>query len=55
MTAYIMTIGGGICLTMGGIALCYRLFLSAAGWFTVCIVLVVLAYLKVKKNVRKRR
>lgn len=54
MTAYLMTIGGGICLTLGGMALCYGLFLSAAGWFTVGIVLLVLAYLKAKKKRGKK-
>jgi len=53
MTAYIMTISGAICLSMGSMALCYRLFLSATGWFTTGIVLVVLAYLKAKKVWKK--
>jgi len=54
MTAYIMTISGGICLILGSLALCYGFFLSATGWFTTGIVLVVLAYLKAKRVWRKK-
>lgn len=50
MIAYIMAVGGGICLTLGSLALWYRFFLSAAGWLTLGIVLGVFACLKAKPN-----
>jgi len=54
MIIYIMAIGGGICLCLGNLALWYRFILSAAGWTTLGIVLIIIAYLKTRKKYREK-
>lgn len=55
IASIIIAIGGGVCLTLGGAALWYRFFLSAAGWLTFGIFLCVFACLKPKLNKKRKR
>lgn len=54
MIAYIMAVGGGICLTLGSWALWYKFLLSAAGWLTLGIALGVFACLKPRKKCEEK-
>lgn len=55
IASIIIAIGGGVCLALGGAALWFGFFFSAAGWLAFGIFLGVFACLKPKLSKKRKR